>query len=156
MARKFKYTAKGQGGRSVTGTVDAGSEAEVIAELRKKGLVPMEIHPAGGGLNFSFSLGKKSGGGKAKSGSKKGEVGLFTRQLSTMLSSGIPLLEALEVLGEQAESPQFRACLAQVTEDIRGGADLSRENGVRGRYLEALRTVDRLGDYGDLIEFVRS
>jgi Fic-DOC domain mobile mystery protein B len=37
-----------------------------------------------------------------------------------------------------------------------GGTNLSRENGVRGRYLEALRTVDRSGDYGDLIEFVRS
>jgi len=37
-----------------------------------------------------------------------------------------------------------------------GGTNLSRENGVRGRYLEALRTVDHSGDYGDLIEFVRS
>jgi len=37
-----------------------------------------------------------------------------------------------------------------------GSADLSRENGVRGRYLEALRTIDRSGDYGPLLEFVRS
>ncbi len=125
MAKKFKYTARSQGGKNVSGTLEAGSEAEVISELRKKGLVPMEIKPAGGGLNFNITLGKKEGGGSAKAGAKKGEVVLFTRQLSTMLSSGIPLLEALEVLGEQAESPQFRNCLAQVTDDIRGGADLS-------------------------------
>ncbi len=126
MAKKFKYSARSQGGRNVSGTIEAATEAEVIAELRKKGLVPMEIKPAGGGLSFNISLGgKKGGGGAAKAGAKKGEVVLFTRQLSTMLSSGIPLLEALEVLGEQAESPQFRACLQQVTEDIRGGADLS-------------------------------
>jgi type IV pilus assembly protein PilC len=51
---------------------------------------------------------------------------VFTRQLSTMLGAGIPMLEALEILADQAESPGFRYCLDRVVDDIRNGADLSR------------------------------
>src|SRR5690606_875216 len=50
----------------------------------------------------------------------------FTRQLSTMLSAGIPMLEGLEILADQAESQGFKYCLSRVVEDIRTGADLSK------------------------------
>ena len=46
-----------------------------------------------------------------KASCKKGELEVFTRQLSTMLSAGIPMLEALEILADQAESPGFKFCL---------------------------------------------
>jgi type IV pilus assembly protein PilC len=56
---------------------------------------------------------------------KKEEVVLFTRQLSTMIGAGIPLLESLEILREQAESKQFSMLLETVIADVRGGQDLS-------------------------------
>ena len=43
-----------------------------------------------------------------------------------MLSAGIPMLEALEILADQAESPGFAFCLNEVVDDIRSGADLSK------------------------------
>ena len=122
MTKTYKYTAKNAQGRNVSGTIEAASQTEVIAELRRNDLLPVEIKAATGG---GLSLGKGKGAKAAKPGARKGDVVLFTRQLSTMLSAGIPLLECLEVLAEQSENPAFRACLNRVTEEIRTGADLS-------------------------------
>ncbi len=125
MGKKFKYTAKSPKGKNVTGTIEAETQADVVSELRKKDLIPMEIKPMGGSSIFSLTMGRQKGENKVKPRAKKGEVVIFTRQLATMLGAGIPLLECLEVLSEQAETPNFRKCITMITEDIRTGADLS-------------------------------
>ncbi len=121
MTTTFKYQAKDASGKTVKGTMQAASQSDVVADLRRRRLTPLNITKTGGLLG--------GGGGKrtgAKSSSaKRGELELFTRQLSTMLSSGIPMLEALSILAEQAESPGFTFCLERIVTDIRNGADLS-------------------------------
>jgi len=126
MAITFKYQAKDTAGRTVRGTITANSQTDVVADLRRRALTPIQIKKSSGGGLFS---GKKTSGNRRaakKASVKKGELEIFTRQLSTMLSSGIPMLEGLEILADQAESPGFRYCLEQVVEDIRAGADLSK------------------------------
>ena len=126
MATTFKYQAKDASGRTVQGTVTAASQTDVVADLRRRALTPIQIHKAGGGgLLAGLRASAKSAGAK-KASVKKGELEVFTRQLSTMLSAGIPMLEALEILAEQAESPGFGYCLRQIVDDIRSGADLSK------------------------------
>lgn len=56
---------------------------------------------------------------------KTKDVAVMTRQLSTMISAGIPLLESLEILGEQASDPGFRIVLDKVIERVRAGSDFS-------------------------------
>ena len=131
MTTTFKYQAKDPSGKTVTGTVTATNQTEVVADLRRRQLTPIEIKKSGGGLGGGgggLFAGLKSGGKKrARRGSvRKGELEVFTRQLSTMLSAGIPMLEALDILADQAESPGFSYCLQSVTEDIRSGSDLSK------------------------------
>jgi type IV pilus assembly protein PilC len=64
--------------------------------------------------------------GKTKPGVRKREEAvIFTRQLATMIGAGIPMLESLEILKEQAESKQFSALLDYVIGDVRAGQDLS-------------------------------
>lgn len=127
MATTFKYQARDASGKTVSGTITAHSQSDVVADLRRRALVPIQIKKAGGGSLFG---GKKGGDRKrkvaTKASVKKGELEVFTRQLATMLSAGIPMLEALEILADQAESPGFAYCLNQVVDDIRSGADLSR------------------------------
>ena len=53
------------------------------------------------------------------------ELVIFTRQLATMISAGIPLLEALEILAEQQDNPGFKAVLDDVVTQVRGGTDMS-------------------------------
>jgi type IV pilus assembly protein PilC len=130
MATTFKFEARDATGRTVKGTVSADSQSEVVADLRKRNLTPIDISKAGGGGMFARA---KAPAGKrrrrklaTRSSVKKGELEVFTRQLATMLGAGIPMLEALEILADQAESPGFHFCLNKVVDDIRGGSDLSK------------------------------
>src|SRR5262245_60816770 len=105
---QFKYSAIGVDGRTIAGKLDAASKTECIAELRKRNLTPLDVQEKGGRVR---TPGSKSavvaGGPDARRGAtptpgkggvrKKEEVVLFTRQLATMISAGIPMLESLEI-----------------------------------------------------------
>ena len=129
MATKFKFEARDATGKVVKGAVKADSQADVLADLRRRNLTPLDVSKSGG---LADLFGRGSGGGTKRRGTakrasaKKGELEVFTRQLSTMLGAGIPMLEALEILTDQAESPGFHFCLNKVVEDIRSGSDLSK------------------------------
>lgn len=132
MASTFKFEAKDTSGRTVRGTVAAESQNDVVADLRRRNLTPLEIKRSGGGMGlFGGKKAAATAGPKGKKQAKKasvnkGELEVFTRQLATMLSAGIPMLEGLEILADQAESPGFGFCLNRVVEDIRSGSDLSK------------------------------
>jgi type IV pilus assembly protein PilC len=105
----------------------AASQSEVVADLRRRNLQPIDVTRAGTFEAMFAGGGAPTGKKTAKRASaKKGELDVFTRQLSTMLAAGIPMLEALEILAEQAESPGFAYCLDRVVTDIRSGSDLSK------------------------------
>jgi type IV pilus assembly protein PilC len=128
MTTKFKFEAKDAAGKVVKGAVTAQSQSDVVADLRRRNLTPIDVQQTGGLASlFSGSKGSRSKRTKARRSSvKKGELEVFTRQLSTMLGAGIPMLEALEILADQAESPGFAYCLDKVVSDIRSGSDLSK------------------------------
>lgn len=126
----YKYTAKGPGGKTVEGTLQANDKNEVVAELRRQNLVVMSVDQASASKGLGkLSLGGKKSGDKKKTGGKPGgtreEIVMFTRQLATMIGAGLALLESLEVLGDQAETPAMRATCAKLSNDVRGGSDLS-------------------------------
>lgn len=123
MSTQFRYLAKDPSGKTVTGTMSAGSEGQVAQELRKKNLTPVSIQT--GGKSASKEDRKTRGWEKAKPKASLAELVLFTRQLSTMLSAGIPMLEALEILADQAETANFKRALKGVVDDVRTGGDLS-------------------------------
>lgn len=68
---------------------------------------------------------KLFGGGKPRASVKDEEMVIFTRQLATMVSAGISLLECLEILADQSENPGFQYVLKNVTDLVRGGSDFS-------------------------------
>jgi type IV pilus assembly protein PilC len=126
MATKFTFEAKDAAGKVVKGAVSAESQSEAVADLRRRNLTPTEVTKSSG---FGSWFQKGKGGKKPmakRAWCKKGELEVFTRQLSTMLGAGIPLLEALEILADQAESPGMAFCLDRVVNDIRSGSDLSK------------------------------
>lgn len=119
----YKYAAKGPTGKTVEGSIQAANKAEAVAELRKQNMVVIRLDE---------SSGKKKGGGSKnltigtpKPRSKKGELVVYTRQLATMVGAGLSLLESLEVLAVQAESPGMKLCCEVLISEVRGGSDLS-------------------------------
>ncbi len=119
--KTYKYSAKTTEGRTVNGSLQASDQNEVVGELRKRNLTILELKESGGG--FAAMTRKVVKPGKPR---KREELVVFTRQLATMIGSGITLLEALQILVEQAESPAFQATLRMVADDVKQGSDMSR------------------------------
>ena len=113
----FTYKATTKDGRSITGTVEAASRAALIASLHKQ-----DIHP----VLISEQKGKHAS--KELFGPKKKvklqDLVVFTRQLSTMVSAGVPLGRSLSALRDNAESPYLREVLGGITKDVEGGTPL--------------------------------
>ena len=121
----FKYAAKKPTGQTVEGTIQADDKNAAVAELRRQSMTVLKLEAAadgkggGGKLNFNISFGSKSP--KVNSD----DLVLFTRQLATMVGAGLALLESIDVLGSQAESPGLKQTCEKLSSELRAGSDLS-------------------------------
>jgi len=113
----FNYTAREQvTGRMVKATVEAENEAAVAKIIRKEGLVPIEIKP---GKSMSASFSDRLHRIKTK------EKVLFSRQLSTLINAGLPLVQSLRNVTDQTQNKRFKAIIDQIIADVEGGMALS-------------------------------
>lgn len=112
---KFTYTAINDSNKTITGSFDAVNRDAVSEFLVTQGMKPLKI---------SLDTGT-SKGGLFKKKVKLTDLVLFTRQLSTMVSAGVPLLRALTTLQTQAESPVLKQVISEIAKDVEGGAQLA-------------------------------
>ncbi|MDI2098547.1 type II secretion system F family protein [Ruicaihuangia caeni] len=118
----FSYTGRNATGKVVKGRVDAASEAAVVARLRTMGLTPIAIsEAASGGLNREITL-----GGLFEKRVDLKDVAVMSRQMATMVASGLSLLRTLTILAEQTESKPLAETLGKVRDDVESGASLSQ------------------------------
>ena len=116
----YKFVAKDQNGKQFTGEVESLDEKSVVSMLRKEKLVPIQIKSASSeGFLAKISV-WRPGGGVSTS-----DIVTFTRQLSTMISAGLPLIDALVILQRQT-SGAFPKVLGEIVTDIEGGMSLSQ------------------------------
>lgn len=122
---EFKYSARDAAGKKVDGTLTSATQDAAVAEIKKKGLSVMNIEPIvkQGGLGAALGNFGKITAKNAKV--TLNDLVIFTRQLATMISAGIPLLECMEILSEQTDNQGFRIVLTQIVGDIRSGTDFS-------------------------------
>ncbi|MBI5361055.1 MAG: type II secretion system F family protein [Planctomycetes bacterium] len=114
----FRYISKDAAGKIISGKIKANNKEQAGAQLKAKGLTPVSFEKMKGGF-FASLL------GDPKPHIKSEALGIFTRQLSTMISAGIPLLESLEILTEQADDAGFKLAMQKALEKLRSGSDLS-------------------------------
>jgi type IV pilus assembly protein PilC len=103
----FMYTARDAKGELKSATVEATSREEAISQLKKQRLNVIKIDEA--------ARKKKPG----KVGMR--DIVIFTRQFSTMINSGLPLVQAMGILAEQSENPSLREITKQVVFDVESG-----------------------------------
>ncbi len=115
MARVYRYSARDASGKHITGKIKAENDGEVHSKLRSMGLQPLSLTVVKG----------ESGGLFGPPRVKASELMIFTRQFATMISAGIPVFECLSILQVQTGDRNFRKILANITEKVRGGGDLS-------------------------------
>src|SRR4051812_21459282 len=106
----FTYTARALNGDLRTATIDAPSRDEVVAQLRKQRLNVVKIDEAAVAK-------KKKSGGKIK----MRDIVIFTRQFSTMINAGLPLVQALDILAKQSENKVLQDVTRAVVFDVESG-----------------------------------
>lgn len=113
---KFTYTGL-RDGKSISGVSEAANKDALIASLHRQGIRPLVIKLDTGKESF---FAKFSGGKKVK----LKDLVLFTRQLSTMISAGVPLTRSLATLQMQTDNKYFKTVIAGITKDVEGGMPL--------------------------------
>lgn len=114
---KLHYKAATKEGKIIQGILDAKDINEAALYLRNKEYLPIQIRKQESNLNLLGALGIKK--------VKTNEVVIFTRQMSSMLSSGLTLIRCLELYREQAQNSQMAEVIGGVATDIEGGKSFS-------------------------------
>ncbi len=107
----FGYVAKDSQGLKLSGILEAGDQHEAISVLHKKGLIVISVRE---------EKAKKV----AEKGVKLDDLVIFSRQLATMVESGITLVQALHILSEQSENKTLAGVTLNIKEAIEGGSSL--------------------------------
>lgn len=158
----FQYIALDSKGEQTTGTVQANTEAEAVQQLRGKGLYPTQIGEQGkgggkaGAVKATKSV-KTKGPAKAKTGGrvKPKVLMIFTRQLSTLIDSGLPLLRGLTVLAKQEANPVLRATINSLADSVQGGSTFSESLAQHPKIFNKLYVnMVKAGELGGVLEVV--
>src|SRR5690349_8341236 len=108
----FTYTARALNGDLKTATIEAPNRDEVVAQLRKQRLNVVKIDEAKQAANATK---KKPGKITMR------DIVIFTRQFSTMINSGLPLVQALDILAKQSENKSLQTVTKAVVFDVESG-----------------------------------
>jgi type IV pilus assembly protein PilC len=113
----FAYRGRTTAGL-VTGEIEADDRMAVVAQLRAKGVVATDVRerkPRTGAVTFHRRRGKV----------KDKHLAVYTRQFSTMIDAGLPIVQCLTVLSEQTESKGLRQVTTTIARDVEGGSSLA-------------------------------
>jgi type IV pilus assembly protein PilC len=107
---QYVWEGKDKRGNKVRGKALAASESALRADLRKQGVAPTRVKTQSG----------RVGGGKPT----PMDIAVFSRQLATMMSAGIPMVQAFEIVGNGHEKPSMQKLILDIKANIEGGSTL--------------------------------
>jgi type IV pilus assembly protein PilC len=113
----FTYTARTSTGDIQSGEREGKSRDEIVNFLRSQRLTPVKVEEAK----------KKEGGGMPTFGTgiQTRDIVIFTRQFATMINSGLPLVQSLDILAKQSENKALQRVIGQVLYDVESGQTLA-------------------------------
>ncbi|MBY0268019.1 MAG: type II secretion system F family protein [Burkholderiales bacterium] len=152
----FRWVGQDRAGKTVRGEMQASGEAQVNAILRRQGIKIVEV--------------KKQRLGRGGTVTEK-DITLFTRQLATMMKSGVPLLQAFDIVGKGHSNPAVARLLMTIKSDVETGMSLKQAFEKHPLYFDALfcnlvgageaagileSLLDRLATYKEKILAIKS
>jgi len=160
----YQYLALDTKGEQTTGVISAGTESEAIQQLRAKGLYPTQISEEGKAKGKGKVVPLKAKGiakvktvakGKVGGSIKPKSLAIFTRQLATLIDSGLPLLRSLTVLEKQEPNPVLRATVSALAENVQGGSTFSESLAQHPKIFNKLYiNMVKAGELGGVLETV--
>ena len=163
----FAYTALDSRGQEVRDTMEAGSEQEAVQALRQAGYYPTSVAPAGKAPKAVKAAKAPKAAKAARTGKsiripfldrktvKPKTLMIFTRQLATLIDSGLPLLRGLTVLGKQEPDPVMRTTVSKLGDAVQGGSTFSDALSQHPRIFNKLYVnMVKAGELGGVMELV--
>ena len=143
----FVWVAETKKGRKLKGEIDAANEAIALSQLKKRNFTVKKLKPKPKDIfgNISFLKPKVT----------KKDLMVFTRQFSTMIDAGLPLVQGLTILAEQSENPTFKAVLKEITKDVEGGSTLAEAMKKHSKIFDALFVnLVAAGEMGGMLDTI--
>lgn len=148
--KTFRYTVRTSEGKIQRGRLKFEDRDRLFEDLRRRKWVPISVtEEAEAPRSSSFGRG----------GVPLTEIVLFARQLATMMNAGIPILQALEIVGEQTEHRVFRSVLNDVAKKVAAGTSMSRAMGAHQRifsdfFVYTVRAGEESGNLDEILNRV--
>lgn len=162
---KFQYKALDSKGEETIGSIQAANEAEAVQQIRALNLHPTQIAEEGKGkITKSKAPAAKGKAKGSKASSVKGTTGgrikpknlmIFTRQLATLIDSGLPLLRSLTVLAKQEPNPVLKGTINALADSVQGGSTFSESLAQHPKIFNKLYVnMVKAGELGGVLEIV--
>ena len=134
----FEWEGKDKSGKTVRGEMRAGGEAQVGASLRRQGILVNKVKK------------RRVSGGKAI---KQKDIAVFTRQLSTMMRAGVPLIQSFDIVARGSTNPRMTRLLTDIRSDVETGTSLSSAFRKHPLHFDALYcNLVEAGEAGGILE----
>jgi len=134
----FEWEGKDKNGKPVRGEMRAGGEAMVSASLRRQGVMVSKVKK------------RRMSGGKSI---KQKDIAVFTRQLSTMMRAGVPLIQSFDIVARGSTNPKMTRLLTDIRSDVETGTSLSAAFRKHPLYFDALYcNLVEAGEAGGILE----
>jgi len=158
----FTYEALNSVGQAVKGNIDAASSEEAISKVRAMGNFPTKIKEKStrGGAKHAAGAaptgaGQVAGPRRTAGAVSKKLLTQFTRQLSTLVDAGLPLLRSLRILEQQQKPGMMRVAIRVVADDVEGGTTLSEAMARHPKAFDRLYTnMVQAGELGGVLDLI--
>jgi type IV pilus assembly protein PilC len=145
---KYNWEARSKSGSVQKGVIEASSVAMVEAQLKKYGLTGITVKEERKKLEFNLP---GFGGGKVDTK----DLVVFTRQFATMIDSGLPLVQCLEILASQQENKTFKTILYKVKESVESGSTFADALGKHPKAFDELFVnMVAAGEVGGILDTI--
>jgi type IV pilus assembly protein PilC len=142
---KFVYSARpASGGDIKSGELEVKNKEEVQAFLHRQKMIPVSIREKEQGINLTLG-----------SGIRTRDIVIFTRQFATMINSGLPLVQSLDILAEQTENQHLRKVIQGVLYDVESGHTLADAMGRHPKvFSELYVNMVAAGEAGGILDTI--
>ena len=140
----WRWSGKTKAGDVRSGEMEAGDEQAVRARLQQMGIEPEKVKKKAKEFHFSFG-----------SGVDEKDILVFTRQFSVMIDAGLPLVQALDIIGNQADNPAFRKVLLAVKGKVESGSTFADALADHPKVFDELFVqLVRAGEVGGMLDTI--
>jgi type IV pilus assembly protein PilC len=145
----YKYSGKNAQGKSVSGSISAENEAAAMNRLRGQ-KIQVAALTLKAGFNPFAAIKRLMGPGVSIT-----DISIFSRQFATMINAGLPVLQALSIIGEQTPNAAFKKIIQSLKDDIGSGGNLSDSMGRFPQVFDELYVnMIRSGELGGVLDVI--